>query len=38
MHGVPTDHRTSEDWQQVGKGLRKIADEFSASSRVEVGE
>jgi len=34
---VPTDHRTSEDWQNVGKQLRKIADSFRGSG-LEVGE
>lgn len=28
---VPTDHRTSEDWQNIGKQLRKIADSFRGS-------
>jgi len=34
---VPTDHRTSEDWQNIGKQLRKIADSFRGSG-LEVGE
>ena len=34
---VPTDHRTSEDWQSIGKQLRKIADSFRGSG-LEVGE
>jgi hypothetical protein len=34
---VPTDNRTRENWQEVGKELRKIADDFCASS-LEVGE
>jgi len=37
-HDVPTDDRTREDWKQVGKELRKIADEFHSTSRLEVGE
>jgi len=28
---VPTDHRTCEDWQNIGKQLRKIADSFRDS-------
>jgi hypothetical protein len=35
---VPTDNRTRENWQEVGKELRKIADEFCVSSGLEVGE
>lgn len=35
---VPTDNRTRENWQEVGKELRKIADQFCASSNPEVGE
>ncbi|XP_023711206.1 uncharacterized protein LOC111866462 isoform X2 [Cryptotermes secundus] len=34
---VPTDNRTRENWQEVGKELRKIADQFCASSSPEVG-
>ena len=34
---VPTDHRTCEDWQSIGKQLRKIADSFRGSG-LEVGE
>lgn len=34
---VPTDNRTRENWQDVGKELRKIADEFCASSLKEEG-
>jgi hypothetical protein len=34
---VPTENRTRDNWQDVGKELRKIADEFCASS-LKVGE
>lgn len=34
---VPSDSRTSENWQLVGRDLRKIADNFR-TSRLEVGE
>ncbi|KDR15646.1 hypothetical protein L798_09722 [Zootermopsis nevadensis] len=33
--GVPNDDRTTENWKEVGKDLRKIADEFCTSSRLE---
>ncbi|GFG39715.1 hypothetical protein Cfor_11120, partial [Coptotermes formosanus] len=29
---VPNDHRTCEDWQRIGKQLRKIADNFRGST------
>jgi hypothetical protein len=34
---VPTDNTTNEDWQNIGKQLRKIADSFRGSG-LEVGE